>query len=152
MSWNLKNKTAFVTGASSILGQAISIALAKEGVNLILHYNSSDKNMKTLTKKLNDLNCDYKIVKADFTKQNDISNILVDLLKWQSNIDILINNAAIDYKKYIVFMNMSLYDNIFNINLKSPYILCKNIVREMIKKKRNNNKYFIKYYKTSKSI
>ena len=49
MSWNLKNKTAFVTGASSILGQAISIALAKEGVNLILHYNSSDKNMKTLT-------------------------------------------------------------------------------------------------------
>ena len=33
-------------------------------------------------------------------------------------------------------MNMSLYDNIFNINLKSPYILCKNIVREMIKKKK----------------
>lgn len=133
MYWKLSGKTAFITGASSILGQTISKTLAKEDVNLILHYNNSYKNIKSLTDKLDDFGCNYKIIKADFTKQNDISNILTKLSNY--NIDILINNASIDYKKHIVFTDITHYNNIFDVNLKAPYIICKNMVRKMISRK-----------------
>lgn len=153
MNWNLSGKTALITGASSILGQVISTTLAKAGVNLILHYNNSYKNIKILTDKLDNFCCNYKIIKADFTKPNDISNILAKLSKY--NIDILINNASIDYKKHVVFTNLSHYDNIFDINLKAPYIISKNMVRKMISKKNgtiiNISSSITKHPRTSES-
>ena len=39
---DLKNKTALITGGGIRLGRAFSLALAKEGVNLIIHYNRSE--------------------------------------------------------------------------------------------------------------
>lgn len=136
MDWGLRDKTVLVTGASSVLGQCITIALAKEGANMVLHYNDSTDKIKSLTNVLSGLGCDYRLIKADFSNPAEISDIFLKLRDWKCNIDVLINNASIHCKKNIVYMNIAQYEKIMSVNLKAPYILCKNMLREMIVRKR----------------
>ncbi len=47
MTFSIMNKTALVTGAGRRIGQATAIRLGAEGTNVILHYNSSEKEADT---------------------------------------------------------------------------------------------------------
>jgi NAD(P)-dependent dehydrogenase (short-subunit alcohol dehydrogenase family) len=52
MDNTLNGKTALVTGAAKRIGSAIALALADEGVNLILHYNKSANDAQKLAEEL----------------------------------------------------------------------------------------------------
>ena len=50
----LQGKTALVTGASKRIGREICFALAREGVNIVIHYNSSREEAKKLWAEISD--------------------------------------------------------------------------------------------------
>ena len=51
----LTNKVALVTGSSKRIGKAIAIALAKEGADVVIHYNNSKKEAEAVKKKIKKL-------------------------------------------------------------------------------------------------
>jgi len=97
--FNLTNKAALITGASGLLGVEHTLALLEIGATVVM----TDVNEKGLKKAYNTLlNSDnksrifYKIM--DVTSEDSIQNAANELQKDEINIDILINNAAIDPK------------------------------------------------------
>lgn len=90
---DLKNKIAIVTGGSSGMGQAISIALAKEGCKVIFTYNSGEKRAdKTI--KMAGANCQkFQVDLNNIQQVND----LFDFVRSEfGKMDILVNNAGIE--------------------------------------------------------
>lgn len=132
---DLNGKTVMLTGATSVLGEQIAIQLGKSGASLILHYNSSAIKIENLEKKLKKEGCHYKTIKADFTKSEDIENLIHMLKERKCSIDVLINNAAIDISKFIITINDDDFDKLINVNLRAPYFLIKHVLRSMISKK-----------------
>ena len=103
--FNLSEKVALITGASGLLGVEHAIALLKNGAKVII----TDVNEKSLIKAydtlLNSENKErifYKVM--DVTSEQNIKNIAGELKSNGLDVDILVNNAAIDPKvqKYSV--------------------------------------------------
>ena len=70
-NYNLKNKTAIVTGAGKGLGRACAIALAEAGANLII-ISRTKKDLDEVSKKIKKLKSKCKSYVCDITNYNDI--------------------------------------------------------------------------------
>ena len=84
-NYNLKNKTAVVTGAGKCLGRACAISLAEAGANLII-ISRTKKDLDEVSKKIKKFKSKCKSYVCDITNYNDIRKIIND----QSKLDILI--------------------------------------------------------------
>lgn len=90
---NLKDKLAIVTGASSGMGQAIAIALAKKGCKVIFTYNSNKKGAEETLNKLGKNGIGYKV---DLHNESEIKNFFSSIKEEYGKVDILVNNAGIN--------------------------------------------------------
>lgn len=97
--FDLKGKTALITGASGLLGQEHAYALLESGAAVILT-DISEEGLKLAKEKLSKSFCDDSIITEtmDVTSKENIHLVSNDLIEKNIRIDILVNNAAIDPK------------------------------------------------------
>tara|TARA_B100001250_G_scaffold356338_1_gene331339 strand:- start:268 stop:603 length:336 start_codon:yes stop_codon:yes gene_type:complete len=87
--YNLKNKTALVTGAGKGLGRACAIALAEAGANLLI-VSRTKKDLDQVSKIIKKFKVKCKSYVCDITDYDEIKEVI----NKQPRIDILINNAG----------------------------------------------------------
>jgi len=128
-------KVALVTGATKGIGKAICNKLSKLDMNLII----TARDLASLEKLKNQLNAIGKgeviLIEADLTKETDIKRVVDKSLDHFGSIDILINNAGIGIFKRIDQFTCSEYERIFNLNVRSVFLLTKYVVPQMINRK-----------------
>jgi len=130
----LKNKIAFVTGASSGIGQAASISLAKEGVDLFITYRNNKEGALETKQIINELGRKCEIYQANFENMDEVSSAMTNFLNKFNGLDILINNAG-DARYVDVFNeNIDNFDYIMNVNVKSAFLLSILSIKEMLKR------------------
>jgi len=89
----LKDKVVVVTGGSSGVGQAISIALAKEGCKVIFTFNSNEKGADETLKMTGKNGQKFKV---DFRNEKDIQKLFDFVTEKFGKLHILVNNAGIN--------------------------------------------------------
>ena len=95
MSKNLTGKVAVVTGASKGIGAEIAKQLAAEGASVVVNYASSKAGADAVVAAIVKDGGKAVAVKADVTKQEDITNLFAESKKAFGKVDILVNNAGI---------------------------------------------------------
>tara|TARA_Y100000768_G_C23951925_1_gene670665 strand:+ start:900 stop:1667 length:768 start_codon:yes stop_codon:yes gene_type:complete len=134
LKFNLKDKNIIITGGSGFLGSQIVNAFLDEKANVyILDIKKPKKNSA-------------KYFKSDITNENDLKKILNHFKQRKLKIDVLINNAAIDYApKKLQKQNLkledfpnNLWDKDISVSLKGSY-LCTKIFGSYMSKKKNGN-------------
>jgi len=130
-------KVALVVGATGGIGHETARTLAKDGFSLILHYHSNKNKANDLRKELQKVtNNSIIIVKADLTNEKDIQNMMFDIKRSFKCISTLINASTLHFGN-ISFDTLE-WDDIsaqININIKSSFILMKELVPFMKKSK-----------------
>ena len=133
---NIKNKNALITGSSKGIGRAISIELAKQGINIAINYNKSKKEAEEIS---NELINKYKvksiILKGDVSNKNDCSFIVQESINIFGNLDILVNNAGIIDDNLLIRMSDEAWDKVLRTNLDSIFYCTKPAVKSMLKNK-----------------
>lgn len=126
----MKQKNALVTGAVKRLGKKISEQLADKGFNIALHYNSSKKEALDLQAKLIDLypNQQFKIFQCDLSNELDLEQLMDKVMNYFNRLDLLVNNASVFDPGIIRETNAYLFNSQINVNLKAPFILCRDFV------------------------
>lgn len=127
--------TALITGASRGIGQAIAIAFAQAGYQLVITCSKSESELLSLKKLLID---NYGV--TVLTSIGDIGNYTYVCQLFQNieehfgGIDILVNNAGISYVGLLTDMSIDDWNHIVNTNLTSVFSTCKHAVPHMVKK------------------
>ena len=136
MNTILKNKNCLVTGATGGIGKEISKELASNSCNLFLTSTNNTKliKLKNQLKKINK-NIKIEFLSADLTIQEDITELIGTINEKFSSIDIIINSAGIFMIKSIEKSTIDDFEKSINLNVKLPFILCKEFTKNMIKKK-----------------
>jgi len=136
---DLNDKIILVTGASRGMGKAISTAIAKSGAKVIL-VARNEKKLQQVKEEINQLDGESDIIRADFSKEDDV-NSLFDLVESRyGRLDALINNAAVASKGSIEDVSMDEFDYMMNVNLRNVFLACKRAVKLM---KKNKSGYII---------
>jgi len=135
MELNLKGKTAIVTGGTRGLGKAISLALAKEGVNIVVNYNSRSKTADETVSEIKDK---YKVgamsLKADISSEEGVKNLFSEALSKFGGVDILVNNAGTCPIRLIKDTPLEEWENTIRINLTGVFLTCRQMVNSLIKR------------------
>lgn len=126
-------KTVLVTGASRGIGAATAQLFAENGWNVVLNYNKSEAQALALAEKIGAV-----AVKADITKPDEIQNMLNAARVHFGSIDVLVNNAGIAQQKLFTDITENDWDNMFNVNVKSMFMVTNAVVRDMIRNRRGH--------------
>ena len=132
MIFNLKGKSALLTGASGGIGSAIAKALHAQGAELILN-GTRLVELESLAAKLGDR---ALVLKGDLNETNGISDLAEEAERMSDNgIDILINNAGITRDNLLVRLSDQDLMDVINLNLVAGFHLTRKILRGMMKRK-----------------
>ena len=132
MIFNLKGRSALLTGASGGIGSAIAKALHAQGAELILN-GTRLVELENLATQLGDR---ALVLKGDLNKANSINDLAEEAEKMSDNgIDILINNAGITRDNLLVRLSDQDLMDVINLNLVAGFHLTRKILRGMMKRK-----------------
>ena len=126
--FDVRGKTALVTGARKGIGFAIASALAEHGANLIV-VSSQQTDNDELSKVAAKNGVTYTTFACDFRSRQD-TLALVEKIK-DIKIDILINNAGLANRAEALDHNDDLWDQTIEIDLTAPFILSREIGKGM---------------------
>ena len=121
--FDLTGKTALVTGSTQGIGFEIACTLAKQGAKVFVSGAESDEKCREASEKIPN----SMPVRANLLKQEEIEA----LYEKTGDVDILVLNASIQYKRKWDEFSLEEYDIQMNCNVKSSYLLIKKYADEM---------------------
>ncbi|MCI0604127.1 SDR family oxidoreductase [bacterium] len=122
---NLAGKTAFLTGSARRLGRALAIHLRKADCSIVVHYNRSEEEAKSLQA---ETGC--RLFQADFSEIS-IKNLQNRLKEEIGFVDILVNNASSFSHSDWEDVGEEQWDHDMSVNLKVPFFLAHFFGRQM---------------------
>jgi len=125
----LQGKTALVTGAPKRIGCEICLSLAREGVNVVIHYNSSREEAKRLCAEISDYEVNSWLMKADFKNSREYDSLINRCLKVAGSLDILVNNASIFLPGRLREMSFEDFNLNIQVNAWVPLVLSREFAR-----------------------
>jgi len=128
---DLKHKTALVTGGGVRLGRAFALALAKEGANLVIHYNSSEAPAEETAQLAKDLGVKAITIGANFNNSDAVNTIFPQIHNHFDCVDILINNAALYLRGSGLETSREIWEKQFRVNLKTPFFLIQAFAKQL---------------------
>lgn len=120
----LSKKVALITGASRRIGAEIALQLHEKGMNIVLHYNSSELAATSLCEKLNNIREHSASAISAELGSEDSSKVLVERAAhiW-GRLDVVVNNASRFYRTIMGEATSYAWDDLMNSNLKGPFFL-----------------------------
>ncbi len=132
--FNLKDRVAVITGASSGLGRQMTYAFAKQGSNLVLLARRIER-LEEIKKELELSGTKVLAIKCDVTSTEDIENAANLVEKEYGRVDILVNCAGASKDKGVLDMSDSEWDFTINTDLTSVFKMTRRFASIM---KKNN--------------
>ena len=130
---DLKNKNALITGAGKGIGKAVALALAKEGVNIILVARTQEE-IDSVAAKVRSLRVKALAITADVADINSVNAAIEKALAEFGTIDILINNAGIAAFGKFLELEPTDWERIIQVNLMGTYYVTRAVLPNMIER------------------
>ena len=136
----LENRIAIVTGSDSGIGQAIAIAFAKEGADIVITRHKDTKGIEETRKAIQNTGQRVIIVELDQKTLSDIEKVYQEAKEKLGIPTILVNNAATDSTgKHVKDISIEEWDEKIRTNLYGPFYFCKYFIKELELSNNKNN-------------
>lgn len=131
----LEGKNAIITGASRGIGKGIAKIFVEHGANVAFTYNSSVEAAQDLEDELTKHGGKAKAYKSNAADYEQAQQLIKDVAKGFSSIDIVVNNAGITKDNLLMRMSEEDFDKVIEVNLKSIFNMTKAVQRTLLKQR-----------------
>ena len=126
-------RVAIVTGGSSGIGRATAVALAKEGVKIVVAARRSKEGNETV-QLVKEAGSDGIFVNTDVTNEASVKSLIEKTINSYHRLDYAFNNAGIEQiMTPLTEQTVEEFDQIMNINVRGVWLSMKYEIPEMIK-------------------
>jgi len=130
--FDLKGKTALVTGSTDGLGKAIAFGLGQANATIIINGRSSLEKLNQGIQEFKEEDIDCYGYLCDVTDEIQVAKMVSNIHKKIGSIDILVNNAGINIRWPLEEMPSEKFKRTIDINLIGPFIVAKEVAKQMI--------------------
>ena len=130
--FDLKGKTALITGGNGGIGLGIAEGFAESGANLAIAARNTEKTQEVVTK-FNGKNTPTIGIEVDVSDLASVENMVADTLKAYGSIDILVNNAGIGIRNLPQEYDIEDWNKVIDINLTGAFLSSKAVYPSMKK-------------------
>lgn len=129
--FDLRGKTALVTGCKRGIGMAMAVALAEAGADIIGVSASLESDGSEVEKAVTSLGRRFNAYQCDFSNREALYEFITDVKAAHPVIDILVNNAGTILRKPVAEHPDEYWDEVIDTNLNAPFILTREIGKRM---------------------
>lgn len=130
--FNLKGKTAIVTGGSRGIGVEMAEGLAEAGANLMLCARREEWLTKTV-EEFREKGFHVHGKTCDVSNQEDVQAVVDETVKHFNKVDILVNNAGISWGSMPEDMALEQWQKVIDVNLTGCFLFAQAVGKEMLK-------------------
>lgn len=128
----LKDKTVWITGASSGIGEALAYEMARAGAKVILSARSEKELQRVCAACMfAEKHC---IVPLDLAKHDELEDLVTRIWETHGPIDILINNAGLSQRYLVADSNFALDKRIMDTNFLGTVALTRPVLKRMLQR------------------
>ena len=128
-SGKLKNKVAIITGGDSGLGRAAAIAFIKEGAKVVIPYYNEHKDAMDTKNYIENIGGECLFLSGDIADKKFSKEIVKKTLERFGKIDILINNAGVQYQQdYLDCISDEQFDRTMKVNIYGMFYLTREVL------------------------
>ena len=130
---SIAGKTALITGSARRIGRACALKLAREGADILIHYNSSKDEAEELARSIRMHGRKAWTVRLDLSERDSGKRLMKEALTRTEGVDILINSASIfptgTWDDLEDTDEEAFLEN-YRINALSPFVLSREFARQ----------------------
>jgi 3-oxoacyl-[acyl-carrier protein] reductase len=120
---DITDKIALVTGGSRGLGRAIGIALAEAGAHVVVNYKENRTAADDVVTVIQKLGRRAIAVGADVSSPEQVVSMFAAIRKDFGEVSILVNNAGVARGRKVEDVDLAVFDEAINVNLRSAFIV-----------------------------
>jgi glucose 1-dehydrogenase len=128
----LQGKSIVVTGGNSGIGEAIVLAAAAEGANVVIDYLADPEETASLIATVQTAGGHAVGVQADVSRPADLQTMIQKALDSYGRLDVLINNAGIETRTSLLDTSEADFDKVVAVNMKSAFFGTQAAARQFI--------------------
>jgi len=135
----VQGKIAIVTGASRGIGKAIALGYAREGATVVVAARSETAPSERLPGSIHETvdeiqaaGCHALAVRCDVTDEISVNAMVEKALAEFGRVDVLVNNAAVDFPSKVADMPLKRWEVVFRVGLTGPFLCCRAVLPAMI--------------------
>lgn len=122
----LKGKVAIITGGDSGIGRAVAVAYAKEGAKVVISFLNEFEDAELTKKEVEEYQSECLLIAGDISEEKHCQLIIDKTIEKFGKIDILVNNAAVQYpQESIEDISSSQLEQTFRTNIFSQFYIVK---------------------------
>ena len=130
----LAGQRAIVTGASSGIGRAIAVELARAGADVVINYIGSKGSAEEVLEEIRSCGCSHAgraiAIEADVSDEAQVTEMFRKTRADFGTVDILINNAGLQQDAAIEEMTLTQWRRVIDVNLTGQFLCAREAVRE----------------------
>ncbi|HKG77914.1 MAG TPA: SDR family oxidoreductase, partial [Pyrinomonadaceae bacterium] len=129
-------KVAFVTGATSGIGQACAMAFANEGANVVCVGRKTEA-LQDVEARIRELGTQPLTIEADLTREQEAQRAVEESVRVFGGIDVLVNAAGHISNGTIEDTSLEAWDEMMNVNVRAVFQLMQTAVPSLIERRGN---------------
>jgi len=126
-------RVALVTGASRGIGRAIAIALAEDGLFVVINYTSNEAAAATVLQLIKDAGGEGALARFDVADAAAVDAAVKQLAAEHGRLDVLVNNAGIAIDGLLLRTKKEDWQRTLDVNLSGAFHCCKAASRYLLK-------------------
>ena len=133
---SVRDKVVLITGASSGIGRAVALELARRGASVVVNYVGKPEEAREVVQEIESEHGITLPVEADVSNSEQVSRMMSQAISKFGRIDVLINNAGVEKECVFLEKPESEWDQVIRVNLKGPFLCAQAAARDMAKRKK----------------
>jgi NAD(P)-dependent dehydrogenase (short-subunit alcohol dehydrogenase family) len=129
-------KVAFVTGATSGIGQACAIAFAKAGAKVVCIGRKAEA-LQDVEQTIREIGGEVLTINSDLARENEAQRVVEEAIQGFGGIDVLVNAAGHLSNGTIENTSLEAWDEMMNVNVRAPFQLMQKALPSLIERRGN---------------